>query len=139
MIWRGLISCLGKHRSHQRNVSHRQVSGPMPLVVLHHTCCNSRQGTLEVDKVGNRVPSQRTRCLLLFSPARQVTTCRHNQMLFFIPHAPFFVSQSVCSRRKQTSVFGNPPRVADPIKLWLPPWHLPTCMRRGFYIRKETT
>lgn len=51
--------------------------------------------------------------------------------------SPFwFHSLFVAEERQQTSIFSIPPRVADPIKLWLPPWHLPTCMRR-FYMRKK--
>lgn len=65
-----LISCWEKYRSHQCNVLHCQVSGPMPLVVLSIApAVPAGRGHLEVDKVGDRVPSQRTQCLLFFSPA----------------------------------------------------------------------
>lgn len=79
-----------------------------------------------------------TPCLLLFSPVRQVRTCRHYQILHLIPCVPlWFHSQFGAEESKQASIFGNPSRGADPIKLWLLPWHQPTCMRKGYFIRTE--
>lgn len=82
--------------------------------------------------------SHKTPCILLFSPVRQIRTCRHCQILDLIPRVPlWFHSQFGAEEREWASIFGNPPRVADPIKLWLLPWHQPTCTRKGYLIRTE--
>lgn len=112
-----LIRCWEKYRSHQCfTLAGIWVdASPSPR---RRTCCNSRQATLEVDKVGNRVLSCNTT-----SSATRVRTSRGDRILLLFPSAPLWLdSQFGAEEKEQASILADPPGVADPIKLWLPPW-----------------
>lgn len=100
-----LIRCWEKYRSHQCfTLAGIWVdASPSPR---RRTCRNSRQATLEVDKVGNRVLSCNTT-----SSATRVRTSRGDRILLLFPSAPLRLdSQFGAEEKEQTSIFWRPTR-----------------------------